>query len=143
MSDSNNRTYVGVTDGAGAALLAKKLTGSVVMLNMLRFREIADYSSAPDLAPEKPISGADAYRIYSLRTLPLLQAAGGEVLYAGTGESFLIGPTDELWDLVLLVRHKSVEKFMAFATDKAYLAGAGHRTAALTDSRLLPLQDAP
>ena len=28
---------------------------------------------------------------------------------------------------------------MAFARDEAYLAGIGHRTAAVEDSRLLPL----
>ena len=112
-----------------------------VMLNMLSFREIADYSATPNLAPESPISGEEAYRRYSVHTLPLLQAAGGSVEYSGTGGRYLIGPDDESWDLVLLVRHRSVEAFMAFATDEEYLAGSGHRTAALDDSRLLPLAD--
>jgi hypothetical protein len=31
---------------------------------------------------------------------------------------------------------------MAFASDAAYLEGVGHRTAALEDSRLLPLVEA-
>jgi hypothetical protein len=30
---------------------------------------------------------------------------------------------------------------MAFASNAEYLAGIGHRTAALEDSRLLPLQE--
>ena len=30
---------------------------------------------------------------------------------------------------------------MAFAEHEAYLAGLGHRTAALADSRLLPLEE--
>jgi hypothetical protein len=29
--------------------------------------------------------------------------------------------------------------FLAFASDQSYLLGMGHRTAALEDSRLLPL----
>jgi hypothetical protein len=41
------------------------------------------------------------------------------------------------------VRQSSVQAFMAFATDAAYLAGLGHRTAALEDSRLLPLAELP
>ena len=51
--------------------------------------------------------------------------------------------TDEQWDLVILVRHASVKRFMNFAIDDAYLAGAGHRAAALADSRLLPLERMP
>jgi hypothetical protein len=39
----------------------------------------------------------------------------------------------------MLVRQSSVQSFMAFAGNTAYLAGLGHRTAALEDSRLLPL----
>jgi hypothetical protein len=40
---------------------------------------------------------------------------------------------------VLLIRQSSLEAFFAFASDPEYLAGVGHRTAALEDSRLLPL----
>jgi len=141
MTDTSKQTYVQVSPDAGAALLSRNLTGPIMMLNMLSFREIADYSATPDLAPEIPISGEEAYRRYSVHTLPLLQAAGGSVEYSGTGGRYLIGPDDIFWDLVLLVRHRSVEAFMAFATDEEYLAGSGHRTAALDDSRLLPLAD--
>jgi hypothetical protein len=38
----------------------------------------------------------------------------------------------------MLVRQNSVAAFMAFAGD-GLLAGLGHRTAAIEDSRLLPL----
>lgn len=39
----------------------------------------------------------------------------------------------------MLVRQRSVSDFIAFASNQEYLAGTGHRTAALEDSRLLPL----
>jgi len=51
----------------------------------------------------------------------------------------VIGPPGGRWDLMMLVRQKSMESFLAFASNAAYLAGMGHRTAALEDSRLLPL----
>jgi len=35
----------------------------------------------------------------------------------------LIGPEDERWDQVMLVRQHSVEAFLAFAADEVYLAG--------------------
>ena len=39
----------------------------------------------------------------------------------------------------MLVRQRSVQNFMAFASNPEYMRGMGHRTAALEDSRLLPL----
>ncbi|HET6158945.1 MAG TPA: hypothetical protein VFE34_11410 [Dongiaceae bacterium] len=39
----------------------------------------------------------------------------------------------------MLIRQSSIQAFMAFAAHEGYLAGLGHRTAALEDSRLLPL----
>jgi uncharacterized protein (DUF1330 family) len=131
--------YLEATQETGRALLARAIRGSVVMLNLLRFREIADYSATPALAPATPISGAAAYRRYMELTLPHLEESGGEVIFLGRGGSLLIGPSDERWDAAMLVRQRSVAAFMAFATNPEYMAGMGHRTAALEDSRLLPL----
>lgn len=131
--------YLEPTQEQGAAFFGNPLPGPVVMLNLLRFREVADYSQHPDLAPKEPISGAKAYALYSAHTLPFLTEAGGKVLFAGRARAFLIGPTDEQWDHALLVEHVSAQAFLGFASNQAYLAGIGHRTAALLDSRLLPL----
>ena len=61
------------------------------------------------------------------------------MLFYGRGAEFLIGPSEERWDAVMLVEQSSVAAFLAFASDLDYLSGIGHRTAALEDSRLLPL----
>lgn len=132
-------TYLEPTQESGRALFARGITGSVVMLNLLRFRPIADYAAAPGLAPSTPITGEAAYRLYMSHTLPHLRASGGEVLFFGKGGRFLIGPSDERWDAVMLVRQASLASFMAFASNQAYLSGIGHRVAALEDSRLLPI----
>jgi hypothetical protein len=39
----------------------------------------------------------------------------------------------------MLIRQASVEAFLGWANDEAYIYGLGHRTAAIEDSRLLPL----
>ena len=130
-------------EAAGRTLFARGIAGPVVMLNLLPFRTVADYSASPDLAPEAPISGAEAYDRYIAHTLPHLRKSGGEVIFLGTGGAWLIGPDGERWNRAMLVRQKSVAAFMAFAADEAYLAGIGHRTAALADSRLLPLVETP
>ncbi len=131
--------YFEPTQEQGRALFQRGLAGPVVMLNLLRFREVADYSASPELAPAEPISGAAAYQLYVEHTRPYLAASGGEVLFSGHGGAFFIGPTDERWDAVLLVRQASLADFLAFASNADYLRGLGHRTAALEDSRLLPL----
>ena len=109
------------------------------MLNLLRFRAQADYSATPGPAPDAPITGEAAYTRYMDHTLPFLKASGGEVLYHGKGGAFLIGPVEERWDAAMLVRQASMASFLAFASNADYLAGIGHRLAALEDSRLLPL----
>jgi len=107
------------------------------MLNLLRFREIADYSANPELMSDEPISGTEAYRRYVVLTMPFLIESGGDVILDGVGGQFFIGPSEERWDHVLLVRQRSLDDFFAFASNPGYLAGLRHRTAALEDSRLL------
>ncbi|MGI9621349.1 MAG: DUF1330 domain-containing protein [Acidimicrobiales bacterium] len=120
-------------------LLERDPVGELVMLNLLRFKDVADYAAYPELAPPRPISGRDAYNVYMAHTLPFLTASGGSLEFIGEGGHYFIGPTEERWDLALLVRQSSLEAFFAFAQDEGYLAGLGHRSAALADSRLLPL----
>lgn len=133
------RVHLDPLDENVAHLLERRLSGPVAMLNLLRFRETADYSEAPELAPEEPISGSEAYDRYIEHTLPFLEATGGSLAFVADGGHVFIGPPEECWDLALLVRQASIEDFFAFADNEAYLAGIGHRTAALLDSRLLPL----
>ncbi|HTG32494.1 MAG TPA: DUF1330 domain-containing protein [Thermoanaerobaculia bacterium] len=139
MSDSTHPTYLEPTQEAGRAFFTRNISGKIVMLNLLRFRSVADYSATPNLAPVAPISGAAAYRLYIEHTLPHLTRSGGELLFLGKGGAFLIGPSDERWDAAMLVRQSSVSAFMEFASNSEYMTGMGHRTAALEDSRLLPL----
>ena len=134
-----NEKYLMPTQEAGREFVMRQIRGNVVMLNLLRFRKIADYSATPELMPNEPISGKNAYQLYIEHTLPFLTASGGEILFMGDGGAYLIGPTDEHWDAVLLIRQNSVENFLAFESNKEYMKGIGHRTAALEDSRLLPL----
>jgi len=135
------QTYLEPTQESGRAFFMRGIPGGVVMLNLLRFRTIADYSASPELAPLSPISGEAAYRLYMEHTLPHLERAGGKLLFFGRGGQFLIGPADERWDAAMLVQQESTTASMAFASNREYLAGIGHRTAALEDSRLLPLQE--
>ncbi|MEM8766012.1 MAG: DUF1330 domain-containing protein [Pseudomonadota bacterium] len=133
--------YLDPTEAAVLELLSRDIHGPVTMLNLLKLRERADYAEHPMLAPAEPISGRAAYLRYVEHTLPYLRASGGELLYLGDGGSYLIGPEHEGWDLAMLVRQHSLDAFLAFAGNEDYLQGIGHRTAAVHDSRILPLVD--
>ena len=52
----------------------------------------------------------------------------------------LIGPATESWDQALLVEYPSPAAFLKMVSDPAYLAITVHRTAALSDSRLICLR---
>jgi uncharacterized protein (DUF1330 family) len=133
--------YLDPTREAVESFTNRRMGGDLVILNLLRFRDVADYTATPELAPEQPISGREAYALYIAHAVPFLKMSGGEVLFLGEGGDFLIGPADERWDRVALVHHRTIEDFMKFATNKDYLVIAGHRIAALADSRLLPLEN--
>lgn len=132
--------HVEPTQDQVRALRERGIDGPVQMLNLLRFREVADYSRSPELEPDAPVSGAEAYAEYSRHTMARLDAAGAEVLWMGRGGDPLIGPADERWDLALLVRYPSIDAFLSMTSDPGYLVTVGHRTAAVEDSRLLPLE---
>lgn len=136
-----SESYLDATDESAVQLFSRNITGAVVMLNLLRLRDVADYASCPDLAAKRAISGREAFQKYIDHTLPFLHASGGSIEFLGEGGKYFVGPQDERWDLVMLIRQDSISSFIAFATNEAYLAGVGHRTASLEDSRLLPLEE--
>lgn len=142
-SSKPSGSYLAPTQESGKAFMMRQMPGHVVMLNLLRFRPMADYSATPELAPKSAITGAAAFQRYVEHTLPYLRETGGELMFLGAGGSLLIGPSHDRWDLAMLVRQQSVESFLAFAKHESYLSGLGHRTAALEDSRLLPLSEIP
>lgn len=133
--------YLEPTQESGRAFVMRRMQGNVIMLNLLRLRQTADYSATPELAPDAPISGAEAFQLYIDHTLPYLRETGGDLMFLGAGGAFLIGPETERWDIAMLIRQHSAESFLAFASHEAYQAGLGHRSAAVEDSRLLPLSE--
>jgi hypothetical protein len=136
-------TYLDPSDNSALRFIERGIKGPLTMMNLLRFRDWADYSATPELAPSQPISGSAAYDLYVRHTVPFLVASGGSIEFFGTGGALFVGPEEERWDLVMLIRQTSVDDFFAFASNEGYLAGVGHRTAALEDARMLPLVARP
>lgn len=106
----------------------------IVMINLLRFREQADYPE--DFAAE-PCSGREAYRRYGEVAIQTIAAVGGRMVWMGSVQTTLIGPAGEEWDDAVLVEYPSRKAFLGMVAQPDYLAAAPHRTAALEDSRLI------
>lgn len=106
----------------------------IVMINLLRYRERAEYPEGFDATP---CSGREAYQRYGERARPRVAAVGGRLVWMGAATATLIGPAEERWDDAILVEYPSKKAFVQMATDPDYVAIAVHRTAALADSRLI------
>ena len=103
----------------------------IVMLNLLKFRDVADYRDAPR------VTGRQAYERYSKAVVPLVWEVGGQPLWMGEARAGVIVPDGESWDEVVLVHYPSRAAFLRMVTSNAYQAIVHHRTAALADSRLV------
>ena len=71
--------------------------------------------------------------------MPLVAAAGGEIVWVGKAASSLVAPPGEHWDEVVLVRYPDKDAFVRMTTTDKYVEVSVHRTAALADSRLIAL----
>ena len=58
MTEKKDTAYIEPTQDAGRAFLTRNLTGPVVMLNLLRFRSVADYVATPHPSPPRTRSAA-------------------------------------------------------------------------------------
>lgn len=137
-----SKKYLYPTYEAGKNLALKNIQGSIINLNLIRLKEIADYSDFPEMAPDIALSGYDAFMKYIQLARPFVEQSGGEILFVGKGDRFLIGPDDEQWDICLLIRQRSVKDFFAFEQNPDYIKITAHRSASILDSRLLPLEPA-
>jgi uncharacterized protein (DUF1330 family) len=106
----------------------------IVMINLLRYRDRAEYPQGSD---ETPCSGEEAYQRYAALVLPMLDEVGAKVLWRGSVKHMVIGPAGEEWDEALLVQQPSRRAFLAMVSRPDYLRAAVHRSAALADSRLI------
>jgi uncharacterized protein (DUF1330 family) len=117
-----------------AAFMQEPIEGRVVMINLLRYRERAEYEAGLD---EEPCSGQDAYARYGAAVVPLIEKHGGRAVWLGQVCATLIAPEGEDWDTAALIEYPSREAFLAMVASPEYQKVEHHRSAALCDSRLI------
>ncbi len=109
----------------------------ILMLNFLRFREKAAYPDGRDA------TGAEAYAAYGRESGPIFQRLGGTIVWRAKPELMVIGPPDKQWDLVFVARYPTAGAFLEMVTDPDYREAVKHRQAAVADSRLIRMREAP
>ena len=106
----------------------------LVMINLLRYRERAQY---PAGAGADPCSGREAYGRYAAGALQKVASVGGRIVWMGRVAASVIAPEGEEWHDAVLVEYPSRKAFLAMIALPDYQAAVFHRTAALEDSRLI------
>lgn len=109
------------------------------MLNLIRLHDRAAYPTDHPLAQEG-LSGRDAYAKYGELSGPIFRRVGGAIIWRGQYESMLIGPQDEIWDIMFIAQYPNAHAFLEMATDPEYQRVVVHRQAAVKTSRLIRTQ---
>lgn len=115
-------------------LLAMGGDAPIVMLNLLKFRELAQYDDAPD-QPE--LTGREAYMLYGEPMKRLVEAHGGRFLFNARVDALVIGEVEELWDATAIVEYPNRAAFVAIATSPEVQAIGHHRKAGLAGQLLI------
>jgi uncharacterized protein (DUF1330 family) len=119
-----------------STLLTGPADQPVVMLNLLRFKPLAD-------PPDVGISGEEAYRRYAEEMIAFVQSKGGRVIWSGRIDSQVIGEGSDFFHMVGLVEYPSRKAFVEIATDPHVQEIGMHRAAGLEGQWLLATTSAP
>ena len=115
------------------AFLERKPDGALLMLNLYKFKDKAEY---PD-GRETQLSGAEAYALFADGVVQLLEARGGRVAFAGATHALIIGDGELAWDALVILEHASFEAFVALTQSPDYAALSVHRDAGLAHQVLI------
>lgn len=115
----------------------------VYMLNLLKFRDKANYHDGED------ISGREAYMRYAKAFGQMVQASGTDlnVVFGGQVNGFLIGAgagngaEDTEWDAVAIVKYPNAGKMFEMVSSPAYRRIHKHRRAGLAGQLLIWCDD--
>ncbi len=110
--------------------------GPVNMLNLLRFREHAEY---PPNSGHDDCTGAQAYARYGENMLKVLKQVGGTVEVLSQCHAPVIGEARDKFDHMVIVRYPSRQALLEMLNSEEYKQVVVHRAAAVEHSLLIPM----
>ena len=109
------------------ALLESDLEGPVAMLNLLKFKDKAEYADGRD----SDLTGRQAYQLYGMGVAGLLPDYGGRVFFMADTTFLSLGEVDELWDEVAIAVYPDRNALFRMSSSQEWQDLAVHREAGL------------
>ncbi|MEZ5938253.1 MAG: DUF1330 domain-containing protein [Hyphomonadaceae bacterium] len=110
-----------------AGLMEKGPEGPIFMVNLLKFKEKAEYEDGRATT----LSGRDAYQIYGKAVMALLPKFGGMGVFAGDVTYLSLGRVEDLWDEVAIAAYPDRGSMVRMSMSDEWREIAVHRTAGL------------
>ena len=126
------------------SLLSGNLEGPFHFVNLLRFKESAEYPSDHELSSQG-LDGAQAYDLYGAVALEQVTKRGGRLVTLNNVEKQLIGASTG-WHRVATMEYQNIKAFVDMLLDPDYQAALVHREAGLEATEVIvtpPLLTAP
>lgn len=121
-----------------AAFKALSRDEPIHMLNLLRYRDLAEYPQGHQ-HHANGWSGRRAYEEYGKTSDPIFSRVGGEIVWRGGFQTMVTGPApdDKVWHDGFVAQYPNSGAFFEMIKDPDYQIAVQNRTAALVDSRLM------
>jgi len=101
--------------------------GPVFMVNLLKFKEKAEYEDRRATV----LSGREAYQIYGRAVTDILPKFGGRAVFAADVSFLSLGRVEELWDEVAIAAYPDRGAMVRMSFSPEWREAAVHRTAGL------------
>lgn len=124
--------HLGPTPNQMEILLQRDQNIPVVMLNYLKFRDLAVYPD--DYKGKRYKTGMEAYQKYGQR-----DSHNNQVDIFGNYKSTIVGEDEPNWDNFVFVRYPSVKDFIGMIATKSYQNSSEQRSAGLENTILLSI----
>jgi uncharacterized protein (DUF1330 family) len=115
------------TDQQMQALIAPGHDKPIYMVNLLKFKEKAEY---PD-GRETDLTGAQAFALYGEAVARILMGLGGGPMFSAGVESLWLGEVEELWDAIVIAMYPNRRAMYDMLASPEYQEVAIHRIAGL------------
>ena len=101
--------------------------GPISMVNLLKFKDKAVYEDGRNTS----LTGEEAYSLYAVEVINLVQKYGGEFLFAGKVNRLMLGEVEEMWDSIAIAKYPSRKAMFEMTMDPEYQKIHVHRDAGL------------
>ena len=101
--------------------------GPISMVNLLKYKVKAIYEDGRDTN----LTGEEAYGLYAVEVVNLVEKYGGEFLFAGKVSRLMLGEVENLWDSIAIAKYPNRKAMLDMTMDPEYQKIHVHRDAGL------------